>query len=60
MNSIKRQKYDTRISAHEVGRYLICNWGNAAITNSSRKNEEAEPKWKQCSVVDMSDGESKV
>ena len=31
-----------------------------AITNSSRKNEVAGPKWKQCSVVDMSDGESKV
>ena len=31
-----------------------------AITNSSRKNEEAEPKWKQHSAVDMSGGESKV
>ena len=31
-----------------------------AITNISRKNEAAGPKWKQCSVVDMSDGESKV
>ena len=30
------------------------------ITKSSRKNEVAGPKWKQCSVVDMSDGESKV
>ena len=28
--------------------------------NSSRKNEEAEPKWKQHSVVDMSGGENKV
>ena len=28
--------------------------------NSSRKNEEAEPKWKQCQVVDVSGGESKV
>ena len=27
---------------------------------SSRKNEEAEPKQKQCSVVDVSGGESKV
>ena len=24
-----------------------------AITNSSRKNEAAGPKWKQCSVVDV-------
>ena len=28
--------------------------------NSSRRNEEAEPKWKQQSVVGMSGGESKV
>ena len=28
--------------------------------NSSRKNEEAEPKWKRHSVVDMSGGENKV
>ena len=28
--------------------------------NSSRKNEEAEPKQKQCSVVDVSGGESKA
>ena len=28
--------------------------------NSSRKNEEAGPQWKQCSVVDVSGGESKV
>ena len=28
--------------------------------NSSRRNEEAEPKWKQCPVVDVSGGESKV
>ena len=27
--------------------------------NSSRKNEEAGPKWKWCSVVDVSGGESK-
>ena len=31
-----------------------------AITNSSRKNEAAGPKWKRCSVVDMSSGESKI
>ena len=28
--------------------------------NSSRRNEKAEPKWKQCPVVDVSGGESKV
>ena len=31
-----------------------------AITNSSRKNEAAGPKWKQRSVVDVPGGESKV
>ena len=31
-----------------------------AITNSSRKSEEAKSKQKQHPVVDMSDGESKV
>jgi len=31
-----------------------------AITNSSRKNEVAGPKWKQHSVVNVSGGESKV
>ena len=28
--------------------------------NSSRRNEKAEPKWKQCPVVDVSGGKSKV
>ena len=28
--------------------------------NNSRKNEEVEPKWKQCPVVDVSGGEGKV
>ena len=28
--------------------------------NSSRRNEETEPKQKQCPVVDVSDGENKV
>ena len=31
-----------------------------AITNSSRKNDVAGPKENQCSVVDVSGGESKV
>ena len=31
-----------------------------AITNSSSKNEAAETKWEQHSVVDVSGGESKV
>ena len=28
--------------------------------NRSRRNKEAEPKWKQCPVVDVSGGKSKV
>ena len=28
--------------------------------NSFRRNQETEPKWKQCAVVDASGGESKV
>ena len=31
-----------------------------AITNSSRKNEETQPKQKQCPVADVSGSESKV
>ena len=31
-----------------------------AITNSSRKNEEAEPKWTRRPAVEVSRGESKV
>ena len=31
-----------------------------AITNSSRKNEVAGPKWKRHSVVDVSGDESKI
>ena len=31
-----------------------------AITNSSRKNEAAGPKQKQPSLLDVSDGESKI
>ena len=33
---------------------------NRNSTNSSRKNEEAGPQWKQCSTVDTSGDESKI
>ena len=36
-----------------------CDTGEEQI-NSSRRNEEAEPNWKQCPVVDLSGGESEV
>ena len=31
-----------------------------AITNSSRKNEAVEPKWKKCSAAVVTGGENKV
>ena len=34
--------------------------GWSTVTNSSRKNEVAGPRQKQCSVVDVSGGENKV
>ena len=59
MNSMKRQKdmtfkvelpnsVDEQCAARDEWR------------NSSRRNEEVEPKWKQRLVVDVSGGESKV
>ena len=30
------------------------------LRKSSRRNEKAEPKWKQCPAVNVSSGESKV
>ena len=30
------------------------------LRNSSRRNEEAKPTWKQCPVMDVSGSESKV
>ena len=46
--------------------HLLCARGRAQYAtggewrNSSRKNEEAEPKQKQCPVVDVTGDESKV
>ena len=62
MNSVKGQKDmapEDEPSRSEGDQYATGEeW--RATTNSSRKNEEAEPKQKQCSVVDASGGESKV
>ena len=45
----------------QVGRCPVGYWEEwRTITNSSRKNEASGPKWKQHSVVAVSDGESKV
>ena len=62
MNSMKRQKEiapEDEPSRSEGAQYATGEeW--RAITNSSRKNEAAGPKWKQCLVVDVSGDESKV
>ena len=38
----------------------VTNRFKGTVTNSSRKNEVAEPKLKECSVVDVSADESKI
>ena len=62
MNSMKRRKDMTLESEtpRSEGVQYDTEEEQRAITNSSIKNEVAGPKWKQRSVVDMSDGESKV
>ena len=59
MNSMKRQK---EMILEDDSHKLV---GAQYTTeeewrNGSRKNEEAEPKWKGHSAVDVSGGESKV
>ena len=59
MNSMKRKKGMTvkDESPRSVGvKYAT----GEERRNISRRNEEAEPKWKQCPVVGVSSGESKV
>ena len=62
MNSMKRQKDMTPENEplRSVGVRYATGEEQRAITNSSRKNEEAGPKQKWHSVVDVSGGESKV
>ena len=55
----KGKKYDTKRWTPQVGRYSICYWRSYWI-NSSRKNEETEPKQKQHPVVDVTDDGGKV
>ena len=59
MNNMKRQKDLTLkdVLTKKVGVQYTTGVGQG---NSSRKNEEAEPKQKWCPVVDVSSGESKV
>ena len=59
MNSIKRQ--NDRILKEELPRSVGARYATEdQWRNNSRKNEEAEPKWKQLPVVVVSGGESKV
>ena len=64
MNSMKRQKHPTRsFSSHMMNPPMSLSVQYATRKeqrNSSRRNEEAEPKWKQRPVLDVSGGESKV
>ena len=59
MNSMKRQNDITL--KEELPRSVGTQYATGEEwRNSSRKNEETKPKWKQCPVVDVSGGESKV
>ena len=62
MDIMKRQKYMTAKDELPMSEGVQYATGEEqrAITNSSRKNEVAGPKWKQHSVVNVSGGESKV
>ena len=53
MNSIKRQK---DMTLEEVPRSICAQYATGERTNSSRRNEEAEPKCKQLLGVDVSAG----
>ena len=59
MNSLKR--HQDRTLKDELPRLVGAQGATGEEwRNSSRKNEEAKPKQKQCPVVHMSGGESKV
>ena len=59
MNSMKRQKVMTL--KYQLPRSLGAQYATGEEwRNSSRKNEEAEPKQKQCPVVDVTGDRSKV
>ena len=59
MNSVKRQK--DRTLKDELPRSIGAQYAiGEEWRNSPRRNEEAEPKRKQCPVVDMTGDGSKV
>ena len=58
INSMKRQKDSTL--KDELSRLVGAQYATGEQQrNSSRRNEEAEPKWKQYPVVDVSGAEVK-
>ena len=57
MNSIKRQKDITL--KDQTPRLVGIEYATEEQRNSSRRKKEAEPKWKQCTVVDESGGDTK-
>ena len=58
-NNMKRQKF--MILKVELPRFVGAKYATREEQrNSSRRNEEAEQKQKQCQVVDGSGGESKA
>ena len=60
MNSMNRQK-DMTLKDDLPPRLVGAQYATGEEwRNSSRRKEEAEPKWKQRPVVDVSGGESKV
>ena len=59
MNSIKRQKKKKTLK-DELPSSVVAQYAIEEPRNSSRRNEEAEPKQKQCPVLDVSGDESKV
>ena len=59
MDSMKRQK--DRTLKDELPRLVGAQYVTGEERkNTSRRNDKAEPKQKQCPFVDVSDGENKV
>ena len=58
MNSVKRQK--DMILKHELPRLVGAQYDTGEEGRNCSREEEAESKWKECPVVDVSGGESKV
>ena len=60
MNSMKRQKH--MILKDELPRLVGAQYATGEEwRNNSKKNEETEPKWKQCPAVDVTgDGKNNI